>query len=95
MCLWCPIMKRKEIITWILVYPNRQKTLILKNGGKWSYSYETKASIRLSQWGEWISGARSLKEERLLCESMFMLIERWTLILKLVERVAFLLRPKR
>ena len=22
MCLWCPIMKTKEIITWIHVYPN-------------------------------------------------------------------------
>ena len=22
MCLWCPIMKRKEIIMWIHVYPN-------------------------------------------------------------------------
>ena len=25
MCLWCPIMKREDIIIWIHVYPNWQK----------------------------------------------------------------------
>ena len=29
-------------------------TVILKNGGKRSFSYKTKASIHLSQWGEWV-----------------------------------------
>ena len=32
-------------------------TFILKNRGKWSFSYKIKASILLSQWGEWICGA--------------------------------------
>ena len=41
-------------------------TLILKNGGKWSFSYKTKTLILLSQWGECIWSAQSLKERRLL-----------------------------
>ena len=45
MSLWFLIMKRKEIITWIHVYPNWQINLDSKNGGKRSFSYETKASM--------------------------------------------------
>ena len=37
-----------------------------------------------------IYSAQSLKERRLLCESVFIPIERWTLILKLVEREVIL-----
>ena len=44
MWLWCPIMKRKEVITWIHVYPNWKMNLNSKNGRKTSFSYETKAS---------------------------------------------------
>ena len=47
MCLWCPIMKRKEIIMWIHVYPNWKMNFNSKNGNKRSFSYETKASISL------------------------------------------------
>ena len=36
-----------------------KQTCILKNGGKRSFSYETKASIHLSQQGEWVYGAQS------------------------------------
>ena len=46
--LWCPIIGRKEIITWIRVYPNCRQTLIPKNGGMWGFSYETKGLIHLS-----------------------------------------------
>ena len=45
MCLWFPIMKRKEIILWIYVYPNWKMNFNSKNGNKRSFSYETKASI--------------------------------------------------
>ena len=69
-------------------------TLILKNGGKWNFSYKTKESIHLSQKEEWICGTRSLKERRLLCESMFIPIERWTSILKMATREVFLMKPK-
>ena len=71
-----------------------RRTLILENGGKWSVSYETKASTHLSQKGEWNYGAQSLKEWRLLCKSMFILVERWMLIQKLVGIEVFLTKPK-
>ena len=61
-----------------------------EKGRKKSFSCETKALIHLSQWEEWISGAQSLIKSRLLCESMFILIGRHTLIPKKVERKAFL-----
>ena len=47
MCLWCPIMKRKEIIMWIDVYPNWKTNFKSKKGNKRSFSYETKASVSL------------------------------------------------
>ena len=47
MRLWCPIRKRKEIITWIHVYSNRNTNFNSKIGNKRSFSYETKASISL------------------------------------------------
>ena len=45
MCLWCPILKRKEIIIWIHIYPNWEMNMSSKNGRKISFSYETEASI--------------------------------------------------
>ena len=68
--------------------------MTLKNGWKWSFSYEMKTSIHLSRWEKWICSAQSLKEKRLLCESVFILSERWTLILKMVKREVFLIKPK-
>ena len=44
MWLWCPIMKRKEIIMWIHVYPNWKMNFNSKNGRKTSFPYESKAS---------------------------------------------------
>ena len=35
----------------------------------------------LSQWGQWVYGAQSWKQGRLLCESMFVPINKWTLTL--------------
>ena len=49
MCLWFPIMKRKEIIMWINVYCNWKVNFNSKIGNKRSFSYETKASISLIQ----------------------------------------------
>ena len=74
--------------------PIYKQTLILNSGGKWTLSYGTKSSIHLSQWGGWIYGAKSLKEMRLLCESVLILSEGWTLILKIVERKVFIMKPK-
>ena len=74
--------------------PIDRQTLILKNGGKWSFFGKTKASIHLSKWGEWLWGAQSLIEKRLSCESVFILINWQTLIVKMVEWKAFLMKPK-
>ena len=68
--------------------------LTLKNGGKWIFYCGTKAAIHSSEWAEWIGGAQSIKERRLLCESMFILVDIRILILKKVERKAFLAKPK-
>ena len=43
---------------------------------------------------EWICGAQLLKKRRLLFESMFILIEKWTSILKMVEREVFHMKPR-
>ena len=61
-----------------------------KNGTKRIFPYETKASIHVSQWVEWICGVQSLKERRLLFESMFIPIEGRTLILEKEEKKVFL-----
>ena len=90
MCLWCPIMKKNEIIMWIHVYPNRKMNFDSKKGRKGSFSYETKASISLSQWEECVYGTQWWKERRLLCESIFIPIGRQTLILNMVESDFFL-----
>ena len=47
MCLWCPIMKRKEIIMWIHVHPNWNINFNSKIGNKKGFYYETKASLSL------------------------------------------------
>ena len=68
------IMKRNKIIIRICVYPTWKMNFDSKNGRKKSFSYETKALVLLSQWGQWVYGAQSGKERWLLCESMFILI---------------------
>ena len=73
--------------------PIDKRTLILKNSGKWSFSYESKASIDLSQWGESIFGAQSWKEKILLHEYVSAQINRRTLIPRLVESKVFLMKP--
>ena len=85
MCLWYPIMKRKEIIMWIHVYPNWKTYFNSKIGNKRSFS---------SEWGERVYDGQSWTERRLLCESTFIAIEIWTSTLKLVIREAFLMKPK-
>ena len=43
----------------------------------------------LSQWGERAYGAQSWKERGLLCESVFVPIDKWTLILKKDGKISF------
>ena len=60
-----------------------------KDSKKRSFSYETKASIFLSEQGECVYDASSWKERRLLLESMFIPIDRWNLILKTGMKQSF------
>ena len=53
-----------------------------KIGKKISFSYKTKALILLIPIGECVYGLQSWEERRSLCESMFIPIERQTLIIK-------------
>ena len=64
------------------------------NGTNRSFSYETKVSIQLSQRVEKICAAQSLKERRVLCESVFIPIDKQTIILKMVEKKAFIVKPR-
>ena len=93
MCLWFPIMKRKEIIMWIQVYPNWNTDFNSKICNKRSFSYETKSSISLIPKRRMCLWRQSRKKRWLLCESMFIPIEIRTSILKLVIREAFLMKP--
>ena len=61
---------------WIRVCPNQWMNIDSKNGAKRSFSNETKASIHFSLCGEWICDDQSLREGRLLCESLVYLIEK-------------------
>ena len=53
-----------------------------------------KLQYHLSQLGECVYDAQSWNEMRLLCESMFIPIERRTSILKLVVREVSIMKPK-
>ena len=92
-CLLCPIMKWKEIIMWICVCPNWRTNINSTNSRKRSFSYETKASISFMPIKEYVYGAQSWKERRLLYKSMFIPNVEQTLILKMVSEV-FLMKPK-
>ena len=84
--------KKKRLLCESESFLIERRTLILKNDGKSCFSYETKASFPLFQWGEWVYDAQ-LRKKWLLCESVFILIDRRTLILKLLKREAFFMKP--
>ena len=92
MCLWCPIVKRNKIIMWIHVNPNWKANFNSKNDRREVFLMKLKHQYHLSQWGEWIGGAQSIKERRLSCEFIFIPIEKRTSILKMVERKTFLMK---
>ena len=50
--------------------------------GKKAFLMKPRHQCHLSQWGEWVFGSQSWKERRLLCESLFIQIDKWSLILK-------------
>ena len=59
-----------------------------------AFHIKLKHQCHLSQKEEWVSHAQSWEERRLLCYFVFIPIERWTLILTMVEREVFLMKPK-
>ena len=94
MCLWYPIMKRKDIIMWIHVYPNWNMNFNSKISNKGSFYCKTKASISLIPIRKMCLWFPIMERKEIICESMFIPIERCTSILKLVITEVFLMRPK-
>ena len=85
MCLKCPITKKKRLLCESM-FISMKDDLNSKNSRKTSFLMNPKHQNHLSQWGEYEYGAQTWKERRLLCESMFIPIERHTWILKMVEK---------
>ena len=76
------LWNERRLLYEFMLVPIDQQTLILKNGQKGSFSYEIKASmffILISRMSLW---SLTMKRRRLLCESMFVLVENETLVLK-------------
>ena len=53
-----------------------------------------KHQYHLSQCGECVYGAQSWYESRVLCESIFFLIENWTLSLEMAKWEVFPMKPE-
>ena len=68
--------KEKRLLCEYVFVPFDKRTLNLKNSGKRSFSYETKALMSFMPIVERVYGAQSWKERRLLYESILVLIYR-------------------
>ena len=79
--IWSLSLLTDELCLWKMM---KRKAFLLK----------PKHQCHLSQWGEWANGAQLWKERRLLYESTFIAIDKWILTLKMVDREAFLMKPK-
>ena len=60
--LWCPIVKKKDVIMWIHVYLIQKQTSILKMVRQQVFLMKPKWQYHLSQWGECDYGAQSWKK---------------------------------
>ena len=87
-------LKERRLLCESMFIPIENWTLILKMVEKEVFLMKPRNQYQLSQRGEWTCGAQSLKERRLLRESKFIQIERWTLALNMVEREVFVGKPK-
>ena len=74
-----------QIIRWTLIQKMVEKEVFHM---KWKHQYH------LSQQEKCFYGVQSCKKRILLYKSMFILIEKWTLYLKMVKREVFLLKVK-
>ena len=70
------------------------RTLILKNGWKKSFLWNQSINIIYSNGENYFMVHNYEKKKRLLHQSMFIPIDKWTLILKMVGSEVFLMRPK-
>ena len=82
MSLQHPIINRKKIIMQIYVCPNWQTNISSKMMESEAFSTKPKHQCHLSWWVGQAYGAQAWKEKRLLCESVFVPIDKWTLIVK-------------
>ena len=95
MHLWWLLMKRREIIMWIHFCPNWWTNINSKNGRKRCFSFVTKAWIsfipmrRMNMW------CPTIKIKEIIIWICVYLIEKWTLILKIVAGDVFLMKSKR
>ena len=74
--------------------PIERWTSILKMVERQVFLTKPKHQYHLSQLGHYVYGTQSWNKRRLLCESVFVLIENWTLIPKMAEREVFFMKPK-
>ena len=94
MCLWFPIMKWKEIIIWIHVYPNWNTNFNSKIGNKRSFSYEIKASISLIPKRRMCLWCPIMKRKKIII--WIHVYPNWNINFnsKIGNRKGFLLKPK-
>ena len=74
--------KEKRLLCESVFVPIDKQTLTIKNDGKERFLMKAKHQYHLSQWRECVYGTQSQKERRLLSESVFDPIDKWTLTLK-------------
>ena len=86
--------KKRRLLCESMLIPIDRWTSFPKMAERQVFLMKPKHQNHLSQWGEYDYGAQSWKERRLLCESMFIPIERRTSIQKMVEKQVFLMKPK-
>ena len=95
MCLWCLIMRRKEIFLWIHVYPNWKMNFNSKNGSHRSFSYEAKAPISFIPMRRMCLWCLIMRRKEIIMQILFIPLERRASILKMVKKEVFLMNPKR
>ena len=93
-CVYVAQLWKKEIIWASMFVMFDRITLIPKNAGKKSFSYQAKASISSIPIRGMCLWFLIMKKSRFFLASMFVTIDRITLIPKLEERKAILINPK-
>ena len=77
-----PNHEKKRLLCESIFVPIDRWTLVLKKNGKRSFSYESKTLMSFIPMSKTSLLHPIIKKGRLLCESVIVLFDRWTLILK-------------